>query len=143
MVITREMLDAKIIQKYKKKTDAKLIAEAQRLVNAYVRKRDAINEYGDFICMACGELKPKNQTNAGHYFSRGQYKSVRFDVDNIWSCCIKCNFHLSGNLIPYRENLIKKIGLDRFEKLESLAHLKGFKYNRFILIDIIERFKKL
>jgi hypothetical protein len=29
---------------------------------------------------------------------------------------------LSGNLIPYREALIKKIGLERFEYLESIAN---------------------
>lgn len=137
------MLDAKTIQKYKGRNETFLTAKAQKLVNDFVRKRDAINEDGDFICISCNTLKPKNQCDCGHYFSRGNYKSVRFDLDNCHSQCKKCNWHLHGHLIPYRENLIKKIGLDRFEKLERLAHLKGFKYNRFILIDIIERFKKL
>lgn len=38
------MIEAKTIQKYKGKKLGKLIEEAQRLVNAFVRQRDAINE---------------------------------------------------------------------------------------------------
>ncbi len=48
--------------------------------------------------------------NAGHYFAKEFYKSVRFDVDNIHGQCVRCNKYLSGNLIPYRENLLIKIG---------------------------------
>lgn len=121
----------------------RLIDEAQGLVNAYVRQRDQINEQGDFRCISCGQIKPKSQCNAGHFFSRGNFASVRFDLDNIHSQCVRCNLHLHGNLIPYRENLIKKIGLKKFEELERLAYLKGFKHDRITIIEIIERFKKL
>ncbi|MCT3674454.1 recombination protein NinG [Elizabethkingia anophelis] len=136
------MIEAKTIQKYKNKKLGALIEKAQEVVNAYVRKRDQINDRGDFVCISCQMLKPKDQCNAGHYFSRGQYGSVRFDLDNINSQCIQCNLHLHGNLIPYRENLIKKIGQERFHQLEMMSKLKNFKHDRFVLIDIIERFKK-
>ena len=137
------MIEAKTIQKYKGKKLGKLIEEAQKLVNAYVRQRDRINEQGDFRCISCGQIKPKSQCNAGHFFSRGNFGSVRFDLDNIHSQCVRCNMHLHGNLIPYRENLIKKIGLKKFEELERLAYLKGFKHDRITIIEIIERFKRL
>lgn len=136
------MIEAKTIQKYRGKSLSALIELAQKLVNAYVRKRDQVNDRGDFVCISCQTLKSKEQCNAGHYFSRGNYGSVRFDLDNIHSQCIKCNMHLSGNLIPYRENLIKKIGQERFDQLEMMSKLKNFKHDRFVLIDIIERFKK-
>ncbi|KPU84451.1 NinG protein [Elizabethkingia miricola] len=136
------MIEAKTIQKYRGKSLSALIELAQKLVNAYIRKRDQVNDRGDFVCISCQALKPKEQCNAGHYFSRGNYGSVRFDLDNIHSQCIKCNMHLSGNLIPYRENLIKKIGQERFDQLEMMSKLKNFKHDRFVLIDIIERFKK-
>ena len=135
------MIEATTIQKYKKYTLAKLIQRLQNLVNAYVRRRDQINESGDFVCISCGKLKPKNQCNAGHFYSRGNYASLRFDLDNIHSQCIQCNMHLHGNLIPYRENLIKKIGLNRFEKLEILSKIP-FKYDRFYLIEMIEKYKQ-
>ncbi|KUY28039.1 recombination protein NinG [Elizabethkingia ursingii] len=136
------MIEAKTIQKYKNKKLGALIEKAQEVVNAYVRKRDQINDRGDFVCISCKRLNTKDQCNAGHYFSRGNYGSVRFDLDNIHSQCIHCNFHEHGNLIPYRENLIKKIGQERFDQLEMMSKLKNFKYDRFVLIDIIERFKK-
>ncbi|KUY20889.1 Bacteriophage Lambda NinG protein [Elizabethkingia miricola] len=136
------MIEAKTIQKYKTKKLGALIEKAQEVVNAYVRKRDQINDRGDFVCISCQKMKSKEQCNAGHYFSRGNYGSVRFDLDNISSQCIQCNLHLHGNLIPYRENLIKKIGQERFDQLEMMSKLKNFKYDRFVLIDIIERFKK-
>lgn len=135
------MIDAKTVQKYKSKSMSKLIEDAQKLVNAYVRKRDALNDRGDFRCISCGQIKPAGQCNAGHFFSRGHHGSVRFNLDNIHSQCIRCNCHLHGNLIPYRDNLIKKIGEDRYNDLERLAYARGFQFDRFTLVDIIERFK--
>lgn len=137
------MIEAKIIQKYNKKTLSKLIETAQKLVNTFVRQRDAINENGDFRCISCGQIKPKKQCNAGHFFSRGNFASVRFHLDNIHSQCVRCNMHLHGNLIPYRENLIKKIGTEKFAQLEQMAYIKGYKHDRITIIYIIEKFKKL
>ena len=132
-----------IKNKYIGKSQKYLINKAQECVNAYVRKRDDLG--GFFECMACKEIKPSSQANASHYFPKEvkQYSAVRFDLDNLWVCCIRCNHYLSGNLIPYRKNLIEKIGIERFENLERLSNVKNFKHDRFILIDIIERFKKL
>lgn len=135
------MLEAKTIQKYKAKKLSWLIEKAQELVNSYVRKRDSINNQGDFICISCGRLKPKNQANAGHFFARGNFGSVRFNLDNIHGQCIQCNLHFHGNLIPYQKNLIKKIGQARFDNLEMMAYARGFKHDRFMLIDIIEKYK--
>ncbi|MRM93761.1 NinG protein [Riemerella anatipestifer] len=135
------MIEAKTIQKYKTKTRGKLVEQAQKLVNSYVRQRDAINERGDFICISCGKLKPKHQCNAGHYFNRGSYPSVRFDLDNIHSQCIRCNWRQRGNLIAYRENLIKKIGKKRVEQLEKLSKI-SIKHDRIMLIELIERMKQ-
>lgn len=143
MIIFVYMLTAEIIAKYKGKNLSWLIDKAQDNVNRYVRKRDSLN--GFFICISCQELKPVNQLNSGHYFAKEvkQYRAVRFDLDNLQSQCIRCNKYLSGNLIPYRKNLIEKIGLERFEKLERLAELPNFQYDRNILISIIERFKNI
>ena len=81
--------------------------------------------------------------NASHYYPKEvkQYRAVRFDLDNIHGGCIRCNKYLSGNLIPYRENLIKKIGLERFERLEKLSKLENFTFNRNFLIKNIEILK--
>lgn len=135
------MLTAEIKNKYKGRSIDWLEDKLQELVNAKVRKRDSCNGY--FICISCDELKPINQMNAGHYFRKEakQYKAVKFDLDNIHGQCVRCNKYLSANLIPYRANLLIKIGEHRLRQLEEKAALKGFKYSRDFLIEQIEKLK--
>lgn len=137
------MLDAKTIQKYKGKSIGWLVDKAQENVNRYVRDRDSVNGY--FICISCQELKPVNQMNSGHYFQKEvkQYRAVRFDLDNLNGQCVRCNKYLSGNLIPYRKNLLLKIGENRLGQLEKKAELNNFTYSREFLIEIIEKYKNI
>jgi hypothetical protein len=70
-------------------------------------------------CISCGTKNPNIQYCAGHYLSRGARGDLRFNEDNVHLQCNKrCNLELSGNALPYRVNLIKKIGIDRVEALE-------------------------
>ncbi|WP_447872013.1 recombination protein NinG [Serratia fonticola] len=99
--------------------------EAQAAVNRYIFWRD----YGN-PCISCG--KPLNYgvrggaVDASHYRSRGSARHLRFNVFNIHSGCVRCNRELSGNLIPYRINLIEKIGLWRVERLERDNSIRKF-----------------
>lgn len=86
---------------------------AQQACNAYVRKRDE-----GLPCISCQRYH-KGQVHAGHYLSTGARPELRFELDNINLQCSACNNHLSGNIVLYRINLIKKIGLDRVEWLEG------------------------
>lgn len=133
------MVTAKIKDRYKGRSISWLEDKLQDLVNAKVRKRDSAN--GFFICISCQELKPVKQLNAGHYFEKSVYKSVRFDLDNIFGQCVRCNKYLSANLIPYRANLLLKIGEQRLKQLEMKAGLNNFKYSRDFLIEQIEKLK--
>jgi len=90
---------------------------AQSTFNHFINQRDK-----GLTCISCN--KPINgRVNASHYFNANNHYMVRFDEDNVHSSCITCNQHLSGNLIPYRKYLIEKIGIERFEQLESKAYL--------------------
>ncbi|WP_061084556.1 recombination protein NinG [Chryseobacterium indologenes] len=133
------MITAEIRIKYKGKSIDALIETFQKLVNAKVRHRDSKDGY--FICISCEELKPINQMNSGHYFAKEFYKSVRFDLDNMHGQCVRCNKYLSANLIPYRSNLLLKIGEHRLRQLEQKAALKNFKFSRDFLIEQIEKYK--
>lgn len=99
--------------------------EAQAAVNRYIFWRD----YGN-PCISCG--KPLNYgvrggaVDASHYRSRGSARHLRFNVFNIHSGCVRCNRELSGNLIPYRINLIEKIDLWRVERLEHDNSIRKF-----------------
>jgi hypothetical protein len=130
-------LNAKIIDKYAKKTYAELKRKAVNVFNSYIRKRDV-----DLGCISCGS---HNQIQAGHYYSAGHYELLRFDEDNVHSQCLRCNYFLSGNLTHYRENLIKKIGIERVDKLDELAKIskrqRVSRNDRFFLIELIEKYK--
>lgn len=129
-------MDAKTIQKYKKYSPAQLKAKAQKVFNAWIRKRDE-----GFPCISCGTGKPEH---AGHYFSAGHNSKLRFDERNCARQCIRCNYFLHGNQTGYRKGLINRIGIEAVEQLESKASVKGaYKWDRYSLIEIIEKYKDL
>ena len=96
----------------KLKTRQEWEREAQTEFNKYIRLRD-INE----PCISCGRHH-QGQYHAGHYLSRGARPELAFDEDNCHKQCSVCNNHLSGNAVLYRIGLLKKIGLERVERLE-------------------------
>lgn len=126
-------LDAKTIQKYAKHGVPALIKMATKHFNAYIRKRDQGER-----CISCG-TQPMSQ--AGHYYSGGHYPRLKFNEDNVHGQCLPCNYFKSGNLIEYRKNLVKKIGLERVEELDMISRQRDFKWNRFDLILIIEKYR--
>ena len=96
------------------KSRGDLQREAQTAVNAFVRLRDA-----NLPCVSCGRYHA-GQYHAGHYRSVGSAPHLRFDVErNLQKQCQPCNTHLHGNLVLYRQELIRRIGLAAVEALES------------------------
>jgi hypothetical protein len=123
---------------YRNKTVPQLLKIAVRHFHLYIRNRDKGKP-----CISCGK---KRTLQAGHYYSAGQHPSLRFNEDNVHGQCLSCNYYMSGNLINYRINLTDKIGLDRLEALEEQVNLSkknAFKWSRFDLVDIIEKYKAL
>ncbi len=123
------------ILKYKKYSTAELKKKAQVVFNAWVRNRDK-----DLPCVSCGSW---NTEHASHYYSAGQHNNLRFHEDNVWLACKRCNYFLHGNLIPYRQELIKRIGIERVEALDNLAKVRQTKDDRYLYIEIIEKYKNL
>ena len=99
--------------KQKAKTMAQWLKEAQAAFNAWIRHRDREDP-----CISCGRYH-QGQWHAGHYRSVGAAPELRFDVHNAHKQCQPCNTHKSGNVIEYRINLIKKIGIEEVERLEG------------------------
>lgn len=97
------------------KTRGEWLRECQTLFNRFIRLRDA-----GIPCISCGHPDDgSRQRHASHYKSVGGNPELRFNEDNCHSSCSICNNYLSGNLVPYRAALIKKIGLEKVEWLES------------------------
>jgi hypothetical protein len=107
---------------------------AQTVFNKYIRLRDAGN-----VCISC-QKKPL-KTNAGHFLNANNHWNVRFNELNVHLQCEHCNTYLSGNLINYRENLLKKIGEEEFNLL-SLEAKKTRKFTAQELKEIIATYKQ-
>jgi hypothetical protein len=106
--------------------------KAQRVFNAWIRKRDE-NE----PCISCQGYCGK--WDAGHFWSQGSTGALRYNEDNCHKQGVGCNRFKHGNLLEYRINLIKKIGIKRVEWLD--AHRRETKkWQRDELVEIIERY---
>ena len=95
------------------KPRAQWMREAQTAVNAWIRWRDR-----DLPCVSCGRHH-QGQFHAGHFLSTGARPELRFDEKNLAKQCSACNLHLSGNLVLYRAELIRRIGLSEVDRLEG------------------------
>jgi len=122
----------KQVTKLKLKTKSEWFKEAQVIFNQFIRLRDK-NE----PCISCGTIS-NVQYAAGHYRSVGSSPELRFNELNVHKQCNSyCNNHLSGNIVQYRINLIKKIGLEAVEWLEGKHEAKHY------TIDDIKELKRI
>lgn len=106
---------------------------AQQVFNNYIRERDKYKP-----CISCGSISGKR--DAGHFFSVGNYPSVRLHEDNVHSQCVHCNQFRGGNIHEYRFNIKKKIGEKRFEQLDEEAH-RSKKYTIPEIKQLIKHYK--
>jgi hypothetical protein len=120
-------------RKEKLKTTSDYLNELQVVFNKWVRLRDK-----GLNCISCN--KPAKKENAGHYRSVGSCPELRFEPLNVHLQCEYCNTYQHGNLIPYRQNLIKKIGISSVEWLESNHEPKH--YSKVELIGMKEEYKE-
>jgi len=105
---------------------------AVSVFNKFIRLRDEGQP-----CISCGKYK---KLQAGHYYSAGKHENLRFEEDNVNGQCLQCNYYLSGNLLNYREGLIKKIGIERVERLDLLSRTRITKSDRFFIMAIIKEY---
>lgn len=97
------------------KTRSEWLKELQVVFNKFIRLRDK-----GLPCVSCGHPDDgSRQRHASHYKSVGGNPALRFDPNNCFASCSICNNYLSGNLVPYRVELIKRIGLAEVERLEG------------------------
>lgn len=107
--------------------------EAQAVINRYVRLRDA-----NLGCVSCERPATwQGQWHASHYRSRGAAPHLRFNLHNIHKACSICNNHLSGNIMGYRPELVRRIGEERVAMLEANQERAGF------AIDYLKRLKRV
>lgn len=114
----KKKLDTKAKKEFNQNDKVYLKELAQKVFNTYIRMRDK-----DLPCVSCGTTNDI-QYHASHFKPAGGYSYLRFDENNVHKSCSRCNSQLAGNLIPYREALIKKIGIEEVERLEQPNQIK-------------------
>lgn len=83
-----------------------------KLTSMYVRNIEP-------SCYTCGKIiLDVNDREAGHYWTQGTHKRVKFDLMNVHTQCVSCNKFKSGNLGPYASRLLRDYGLERYQELE-------------------------
>jgi hypothetical protein len=110
--------------------------ELQVVFNTWVRLRDSGEP-----CISCG-VPLQGKFDAGHFHSVGNYPNLRYNSDNVHGQCVECNQHKRGNIHEYRNNLIKRIGIERVEALNE-ARKQPLKLSVPEIIDLIEHYKAL
>lgn len=100
-----------------------------KLFSAYIRKRDK------YVCFTCGKINTGAGMHAGHFIPSSICGvGLRYDESNVHAQCFRCNIHLSGNWVEYRERMIKRYGIDVVHDLERRRHqiTKDFDYDGLI-----------
>lgn len=125
----------KPLKKYEKKDSLqKLKNQVYEAVQKYARLRDSDSTwYGR--CISCWKKVHRTQADWWHYISRANM-STAFDPDNINLQCKYCNWMLHWNSVEYRKKLVKKIWIDRVERLEWLKN-KTTKRNKEDLENLL------
>ncbi|KPB29774.1 recombination protein NinG [Pseudomonas syringae pv. syringae] len=100
-------------RKEKLKSRSDHIKDTQQAFNEWVRHRDMGEP-----CVSCGRHH-NGQWHAGHYRSVGGHPALRFEPLNVWRQCAPCNTHKSGDLVNYRAELVRRIGIVNVEWLEG------------------------
>ncbi|ANI16675.1 hypothetical protein A9C11_23100 [Pseudomonas citronellolis] len=102
-------------RKERLKSRAEHLKECQAIFNQYIRLRDA-----DKPCVSCGRPATwDGQWHASHYRSVGSTPALRFEPLNVHRACSICNSHLSGNIMGYRPELMRRIGEEAVLALEG------------------------
>jgi len=122
-----------------KKDKTSLKEKAIFAFNKFIRLRDE-----NLHCISCGHTQGR-QFHAGHFKPSGANPQLRFNELNVHKQCSICNNYKSGNLAEYRKNLIKKIGVENVEALESDKSVKKYSVDDYknIIVKYKNKIKEL
>jgi hypothetical protein len=119
------------------KTLGEFKKELQIEVNKIVRLIDA-----ECSCLACGVNNAK--VDASHFRGVGAWDNLRFNLHNIYSGCARCNTYQNGNLIKFREGIVKTFGESQMAFMDDLNVIyPSIKLNKDELAERTKTAKKI
>lgn len=117
----------------------KLQKKADRLFSLK-RRQEESDGMGYCFCITCGVRKYYKEMDNGHFINRG-YLATRYEKNNNFPQCTRCNVFWQGDHSRYRDNLIKIVGLAEVERLEKKKY-ETIIFKRELLEKVIESCKK-
>jgi len=127
--------------KERKPSTAALVRKLDKVFSLYIRLRDsAAYNYQYFRCISCGQIKPFEQMDCGHFISR-THQATRFDEENAHGECRFCNRFSADHIIAYQRNLEAKIGKDRVDMLLARGRMTK-KWSAFELQLLIKHYQQ-
>ena len=109
-----------------KKLDQKGLAHHWKLTSDVMQKYAKLRDlHYNRPCISCGKhhrstyARNGNMPTGGHYKTKGANKALQFNLWNIHFEHLSCNSFDADHLVGMRENLLKRIGKDKLEFLES------------------------
>jgi len=126
-------------KKIESKSIAVLIIEARQPFQKLIRIRD--HRKG---CICCKNILPFEigKYDAGHYFKAELYSGLIFHPDNVHGQMVYCNQYLHGNESGYTNGIVKRIGWERYQKLNAIKDsIKSYKWDRYKLIEMKKHYQ--
>lgn len=125
----------------------KLLSLAQTHFNEFIRNRDRL-PMDRFYCPTCRQFKfiEGGNFHACHCYPAGKYSALRFHEQNVWGGCSQCNRFQHGTSYRYNDWVREKIGEEDYARLEEIQKewdLRGDRWDKFDLIEIIEKYTEL
>ena len=106
--------------KRKPKTISKLVDEAAKLMQLYVRIKSA-DQNGYSKCVTCGTARHYKELQGGHFIGR-KWLATKLLEENIHPQCPCCNGPLQGNMIQYTLFMTDTYGREFVDELQKLKH---------------------
>ena len=101
----------------KKPKRQKLIKELDSVFSLYIRLRDS-DSHWIVTCPLCGKKIPVKFAQNMHFISRWVLK-YRFDENNCFAGCMRCNVILNWNYIEYTMFMIKKFWIEKVNQMKN------------------------
>jgi len=123
---------------YKSKNALKTAHTNTRMqVHSFVRERDKGKP-----CISCG-APWENSFQASHFYKSETFTTLKYNLDNINSSCVRCNLFLEGNFDNYSLILPSRIGQERYNALVELASIDKHQQKVWTLESLKEVRKNL
>lgn len=116
-----------------------LLVNVRNICHDYIRERDKGKD-----CIACG-VPYNSNFHASHFYKSELYSNLKYDENNIFGGCQKCNLLLEGNESGFRTGLIQRFGVEFVNDIDNKAKSykkNDFKWDRESLVEIRNYYKE-